>query len=149
MKGFQFRLEPVLRLRRHGLDRRRLDLARARVSLRAATRLRGALADALRAAQERRAVRMAEGLRAGELRELQHGVEHLLGEVSRADAAVRAAESAATQALAGVTEARRSVRALEILREKALAEHRRELERREQAELDEVAGRSHPVGASW
>lgn len=151
MRGFRFRLEPVLGLRRHELERRRLELGRARVGLRTAVRVRHQADDALRGGQALRAERVARGVSAGELRDLERAVEHVLGERARAEASVRAAEARVAQALGAVTSARREVRALEILREKALAEHRRELARREQAELDEVGGRSRRRGleAAW
>ncbi len=149
MKGFQFRLEPVLRVRRHALEQCRLALAKARRALREALATRSACDAVLREAQAICADRMAQGLPGGELRERRNALAHALGELAQAEAAAVAAEQQVTAALAAVTHARREVRALEILREKALTEYRREAARREQAELDEVASRVRGLEAAW
>ncbi len=150
MKGFRFRLESVLKLRRHRLEQRRLELAQAQVKANHAKALATRTADALEQGNRELEKKMAEGLSGGELRDGQRGVEALAREAERAQEAAREAARAMDRAMDLALEARRDLRALETLREKALAEYRREMERRQQNELDEIGGqRAHRHRGDW
>ncbi len=141
MKGFRFRLDPVLGVRRHELERERLGLADSerhladarQRSVRASARVDGISAD-----QARRA---AGGLAAPLFAAGRAGLARSLAERRRARELERVASQRVLAQRQRVAEAHRAVRALEILREKALVRGRREGERREQRDLDEVAGR--------
>jgi len=143
MKGFRFRLDPVLRVRRHRLDQQRQALARARAALRGAEALAARTRACFAEAGETLAARMAAGLPAGELAGLQRRIEAWASESRRAAGAVTAARDAVARAVGAVLEAHREVRVLEGLREKRLAVWQQDLARREQAELDEVGARVH------
>ncbi len=141
MNRFQFRLDPVLRVRGHELERLRAALQAAEARVRqAAEELRAGRARAEQNAHELGA-RSRTGLRAGELEVAQRGARRLYEQVRASERALAAAEARVPRARALVREAHGRVRALELLRERALAAWQREGQRREQAELDEVAGR--------
>jgi flagellar FliJ protein len=146
VRRFQFRLDPVLRVRTHELERRRTELRAAEARAReAAEELRTARARAEARASELGA-RSREGLRAGELELAQRGARRLYQQVRAGERALAAAEARGPRARGQVREAHGRVRALELLRERALAAWVREGQRREQAELDEVGARMGGAG---
>ncbi len=143
MKRFRFRLDPVLSVRRHTLEQKRLALAWTRQE-------RDRLAARLETGRERLAResehicdRMRAGMKAGEWQEAQVGIDRLQQAIARDGAALAALDARVVEARSEVLEAHTGVRAIEVLRERALAAHRLEQERRLQAELDEVASRRH------
>lgn len=138
MRAFRFRLQRILDLRLHHLERARVELAAARRTLEAravdrreAEQRASIASDALRIALDR-------GLEAGELVARQEGIERLRAEVAASRQAWEEALRELDRARARVMEAQRSARVLERLRDRALAAHRQELARREQRILDEV-----------
>jgi flagellar export protein FliJ len=139
MKGFRFRLEPVLGVREFSLERARLRLAEDVVAYERARDEVANAADTARATEQALAARLREGVAAAEVRAAAAALAD-----RRLDSQAAAERSAA--ALAQVDEARErvrgahaAVRAIEILREKAFAAWQAEWRRREQRELDEVA----------
>lgn len=141
MKRFRFRLDPLLRLRNHELDQCRMQLGRAQSEVeRALDRTKKVRVNA----QEGSALisRWAQqGVTAPELAAGQLGTFDLYREIKSCEAGEAVVREAVSQARERVVEARTRVRTVEILKERALAEHRAEASRVEQAELDELAGR--------
>ncbi|MCG8590754.1 MAG: flagellar export protein FliJ [Proteobacteria bacterium] len=141
MRGFRFRLEPVLRLRRRELDEARVALARweaqytwaAKALREAEGRAGGAL---VLVGQQARA-----GVRAGALHAAALGTARLALEVKRLRAQEHRLELQCGQARDAVKSAHARVRGLERLRERRRQEFRDRERRREQQVLDEVGGR--------
>lgn len=138
MKGFRFRLQRVLDVRRHRLEEARRTLARARQRLDVlATELRALEAQSRRAAEEMRA-ELARGLAAGKLAARQEGIYCLREDAEQRTRETEAARAELDAARLRVIEAQRGVRTLERLRERALAAYRVGCERLERRELDEA-----------
>ena len=145
MKGFVFKLEPVLSMRKREEQRRQKVLA-------GVLREQSALESAYRQAQE---LAITEE---GDLRDrLAGGVVDLRGARTQGNAIVHARSRARLVALklAGVMQqaerARRSLaeavaqrRAVELLREKQYEAWRAGVQAAERAELDEIAARARP-----
>ncbi|MFQ5418359.1 MAG: flagellar FliJ family protein [Myxococcota bacterium] len=141
MRGFRFRMDPILRLRAAQLEARRAELQRE--SLR-----RDADQQAADSADERARIsaaaleeRLAAGTTAVMFRS-EAGAQVMLRDASRR-AAARVLESASNVSAARerVVEAWRRSRALETLRQRSLVRWQREGEKREQRATDEVAAR--------
>ncbi len=134
MRGFQFRLATVLRLRRAEDERAHRALVEANAVLTALL---------LRRDEEARRtgelVRRAEATDAPALLAERHDAEVALAQLGEADR--RVAEAAGAAALAQVTwvRAHRRVQALERLEERQRAEHGAELLRQEISLLDDLA----------
>ena len=140
MKGFRFRLDSVLRLRGHELDARLRDLATANAELARARRTLGAAQKQSRRASQRLMDRAGEGIGAGDFELAERALVCARAHVKQYREAVRRAEAEAEDSRARVAAARTRVRALEILRERALRAHRERELKQEQAVLDEIAG---------
>src|SRR4029078_9241117 len=137
---FKFRLQPLLRLRIAERDQRRAELANA---IRAEEMLRGEL--------RKRADERAEPVQRG--RKLKspgsanvdallqtHRYERVLAAQSRRlETKTPQAQAEADRRRLVLVEAARQVRVLEKLRERQAAAHRREADRLETKQLDEVA----------
>lgn len=141
MKRFRFRLDPLLRLRNHELDQCRMQLGQALSEVeRALERTK----KVRRNAQEGSALIARwsqQGVTPPELAAGQLGTFDLYREIKSCEAGEAVVREAVAQARSRVVEAQTRLRTVEILKERALAEHRAETMRVEQAELDEVAGR--------
>ena len=139
MKRFRFRLDPALRVRRFERDRAARELASRR---RDAERLASAV-DSVHAELEAIHGRVASGARDGvdawRWRAAQAAVDAKAFAAARAHAALQDAEGAADAARDAWLAARRKVRSLEALRERALTRHRQDALREEQSVLDEIA----------
>ncbi|WP_324717723.1 flagellar FliJ family protein [Carboxydochorda subterranea] len=143
MKRFRFRMERILRLRRQSLDVERTKMAEA-------LRLEQAAQQAYAAGEERRVRYLAALSESVAASAPGSGVEGavlaerlgVLAELSRRRAywdvqRVEARRQVEKQR-AMVVEAHRAVRVLELLRDRRRAEYLRQLERDEQALLDEA-----------
>ena len=135
MKGFLFRLEPVLGVREFSLERARLRLAEDVVAYERARDEEAKAADAARATEQALAARLREGVDAAEVRAVAVALaDRRLGWRTRHSAAA---------ALAQVEEARERVRGRmrPCVRSrscaKAFASYKAQWRRREQRELDE------------
>jgi flagellar export protein FliJ len=144
MSKFKFRLATLLRLRESARDQRRSQLAEAyqaeEAILEQRRRVSEDLADLMRVCREvsgpgelnldrlLSARRYEVTLRA-EQRDLKEKHEAVRAEVDRRRQALVAAN--------------RSVRVLELLRDRQMEQHREEERLRQTKELDEVAGRTH------
>ncbi len=140
MRGFRFRLQPVLGLRQHELDARRRVLDRARVQEAAARRAVAVARNVAADADRELGRRLKEGLGADEVRALREGVARLYAEVTRAELRQASLREKVGQLRREALAAWARLRSLELLRGRALEAHREILERREQALQDELAG---------
>ncbi len=138
MKGFRFRLDPILRLRSYELERRRAELVRA-----------DGFAHAARLQQRRLeadaklgAARLESSAQAGAdgalLSVTADSVASLFIQAANAERTTAELTAKAGKAREAMMEARQRVRSLEKLREHKLDEHRAEALRREIRELDEM-----------
>lgn len=139
MKRFQFRLDPVLRVRRHRLDRQRVELASALAQLVRSEREEGALGRELREAEAALRTRLEGGVDGASLALALDASGRLRFRHRVCENARERAETDVAEARRRVAEAHRGVRALERLRERRRDEHQREAARREQHELEEAA----------
>ncbi len=141
MKKFAFRLEAVLKLRRHEYDRKQ------RAYLTARNRVEGMARDHEAAgvdAAERAAAwigRARGGVASERVGIEQLGIERAFVGWREAGSRLEEARGVAEQARVELTGAATRVRALETLRERALEKHRAEALREEIRELDEIASR--------
>ncbi len=138
MKAFRFRLESVLGLRRFEDERARLELARAERALAEAGEQHAAWRERVRESADALGRRLAAGLPAGLLRSSAAALETLDSRVAEAADRIGAARAQLAERRRAARLAHARKRALERLRELASAEHRRELERHAQRELDEI-----------
>jgi flagellar export protein FliJ len=139
MKGFQFRLEPVLSVREFSLERARLHLAESVTAWEHAKAEESKAADAAAATERTIATRLREGVEASEVRAVASAlVDQRLG-LQRARELVATAQVRVDEARAAVCSAHAALRSIEILREKAFAAWQVEWRRHEQRELDEIA----------
>ncbi len=139
MRGFRFRLETVLRVRRHVLERARVDAAQARIRADAAARTARERADDARRDAERLRDLLVEGIATPWLPVLQADALRAVRSARNAEQVHAGAEQSVTACGQRAIEAHARVRALERLRERALAAHRLDVGRREQRELEELA----------
>lgn len=145
-KRFQFRLEPVLRVRGAQEDEARRAFAAAQ---RAAQEQARKLADI--ATQERRARAEMADTRRGPVNLVRVRLEegYLVGVGRRIDREKQTLAKKLEEQFVKRTafvEARKKVRVLERLKERRQTEYRREVEREEQKTLDEVGGVYHRRG---
>ncbi len=141
MKRFVFRLESVLKLRRHELESCQRDLGIAQGEY---ARVKRAMETASIAASERAADLIAlgkEGVCAERFGLAQLGVEQAFRSWRRDEAQLEEVATVVERVRGEVTRAHTAVRALEKLRERALERHRAECAREEMRSLDEIAGR--------
>ncbi len=136
---FRFRLEPVLRLREHRLDRCRHDLAAAVERLAEVEREERAIAAALQAAQDALGRRIQAGVDGGSLAASLDAVDGLRGRYRACARARIDAEHGIGEARSRVAEGHRDVRVLEKLREREREAFRREADRVAQQRLEEAA----------
>ena len=139
MTTFRFALAGLLRLRSFELDTRRRELGNDTDAWRGALADRESGESAAREGERREASALAEGVDAQRAAALR---DDALARRSRAtSAALRVEETAADLATSRerVHEAWRQLQVVERLHQRALERHRRESERREQRDLDEVA----------
>ena len=139
MKSFEFRLDPVIRLRAHGLDRCRLELAAALGRREDALREVSALEQELRVSNGALEERLGAGIEGGTLSVALRAADQLRTRLERCERARHRSVVDVERARRRVAEAHAGLRALEHLREKRLHEYQRELSRRESREMDEVA----------
>lgn len=133
MRRYEFRMEPVLRVRRIEQDSAQAHLAAARRDL-------GAAEEALHDAIERyRSIPQTDGPRPATAW-LAHrsGIERTAATVVAVGAQRAHAASQEAERLAALHDARRRVVALERLDERRRAEHVLELRRAEDSEIDEL-----------
>lgn len=142
MKKFSFRLEAVLKLRRHEFERKERAFAVARS--RAAQMARDHDAAGAQAA-ERAAIwieRARLGLDSARVGVEQFGLRRAFVDWRETGARVEEAKAVAEQARIELTAAATKMRALESLRERAKERHRLEVQREEIAILDEIGARN-------
>ncbi|MGH0033703.1 MAG: flagellar export protein FliJ [Myxococcota bacterium] len=139
MRRFRFRLDPVLRLRAHRLERRRLELASAQEELTAVEREVDAIGSALRAAFGAVDGRLQEGVDAGALSSALRSTDLLRARLADCERRRSEAEARVREARERAAGAHAALRALERLRERRLVEHRKAAARGEQRELEEAA----------
>jgi flagellar export protein FliJ len=144
--AFRFRLQTVLRVRHRDFERTTVALAEAQRAVAAASDHRAACANRANAGVSELDTRLRQGLPATQLRTAAAGVEQLAAREREAIGQVRRARSGVSRATQEVMRARARVRALELLRERQALEHRREYERRQRREFDEVAARVAAAG---
>ncbi|MDP6978844.1 MAG: flagellar FliJ family protein [Myxococcota bacterium] len=142
MKKFAFRLESVLKLRRHEFERKQ------RAYLAARSRVDGIVREHEAAetdAAERAAAwitRAREGVVSERVGLEQFGIERAFVGWRDAGERLEEARAVAQQANTELTHAATRVRALETLRERALERYRTDALREEIRQLDEIAGRN-------
>lgn len=141
MKRFQFRLDPLLKLRNHELDQCRMHLGRARADLESALRKTEQVRENAREGASLVSRWEKQGVTPPELAAGQAGTFDLYRLIETSEAAEVVVRDVVVQATARVIEARTRLETIETLEERALTEHRAEALRTEQEELDEVAGR--------
>ncbi|MCP4039623.1 MAG: flagellar export protein FliJ [bacterium] len=149
MKRFVFRLESVLKLRRHELElcQRALGSAQERYK-----GIEQAMEAAGGAAAERAAewiARARVGVVSERMRLSQFGVEQAYSVWREDQRRLEEARLVAEQMRHEVAQAHTRVRALEKLREHALERHRLESQREEARDLDEVASRRRPLATRF
>ncbi|MHB0870616.1 MAG: flagellar export protein FliJ [Chloroflexota bacterium] len=140
MKGFHFRLDPVLTLRRHKEESLQVQLARSQRALEAEV---GRL-EALRWELKSQAVRLASQQTRGplDMDQLNRGSAYLAGLESRIEGQSEAVESHRRQVeqdREAVLQASREKKAMEKLREALLIAFAREEVRKEQKGAEEMA----------
>ena len=141
MMRARFRLDPILRLRERELSRAQSTLAqrlRAR-SEEAAERERWL--DHVSEGARTLAARLEVGIRAGSVQITSLAIDAARVAEKAAAARLRAQDESVTTARSAVTEARRRVRALEIVRSRFHASEQERESKRLQRDLDEVASR--------
>jgi len=139
MRAFRFRLESVLGVRRFEDERARQGHARARQGVAAAKAEHEARRVQTRLAADGLGERLDAGMPAALVRSAAAAVTALGGRVAEAETGVRQAVATLAERQGELREARTRLRALEKLRAKAEASHRRESLARAQRELDELA----------
>jgi len=137
---FKFRLQPLLRLRIAERDQRRAELAKA---IRAEEMLRGELRklgdERAEAVQRGRKLKSPGSANVDALLQT-HRYERVLAAQSRQlETQITQVQAEAERRRLVLVEADRQVRVLEKLRERQAAAHRREADRLETKQLDEVA----------
>ncbi len=141
MKGFRFRLDPLLSVRVFELQR----LVAALESARRAYAEHGRRADGVHRARERHAAqtahRLREGVAAGALYELARVEQAWCAEGIELAGRDEALRAAVETTVGEVRAAQDRVESLERLRERKVQHWRREVERRAQSEIDERAQR--------
>ncbi len=139
MKGFHFRLDSLLHLRSFETERARIELSQRRQQAAAAAaavrRTLGAIAEA----SSQLELQLSSGVAAAQLQLAQSGLYHLHDTAQRQTRSASKARARIAPARDAVQRAWSKQRALEILRERALSAYRKEQERREQKEFDEIA----------
>jgi flagellar export protein FliJ len=146
MKRFRFRLDTVLKVRRHELTLKRTDLSRAQAEVR---RLAEWLVELGKRAQQgsiQLYERARAGMSAGEFAAGYRGataIHQTIGDARTEEAAARVEVDRRRE---GVLDAHARVRTLEKLRERAQLEYSQHASRIEQAELDEIAARRSGAG---
>ncbi len=139
MKGFRFRLEPVLGVREFSLERARLGLAGAVQTHEVAVIEEARANEDARRSESSLSERLRAGLDAREARAGAAALDDVRARAREASERRAAARARVEEERARVRDAHRAVRSLEILREQAFAAWQAEWRRREQRELDEVA----------
>ena len=145
MKRFAFRLESVLKLRRHELETRQRTLALALSGLADVERT---TESASIAASERAAEFSAsakDGVSSQRLGFFQLAVENAFRSWRNSRVSVLAEQMVVTQAREEVVRSHTDVRAIEKLRERAVERYDADCAREEMGLLDEVAGRTRSL----
>lgn len=138
MRGFRFRLDRVLELRRNALETRRRELVQAQIEHRSLVQQAREVELRSRDAVRRIRAELREGVPAGTLAVRQQAADRMRAAVSRAELRADESRVRVEQERVRVVGAQRATRILERLRDKALARYRVERARFEQRELDEV-----------
>ena len=138
MKAFRFRLDPVVAVRRFELDRARTELGEAERATARADERHQAWRERRTQSGEELAAAVTAGVRAGGLHSAAAALTSLAERVAEAEAGLAQARADAAERRQRALEARTRLRALERLRERAAALHRRDEARREQRDLDEI-----------
>ncbi|MHC4605420.1 MAG: flagellar export protein FliJ [Planctomycetota bacterium] len=138
-KAFKYRLEPLLRYRKHLEEEKRRALGQARAAVMEQNR---ALLDLLRAEEEGKkefaGMKSAGTLRVGRIRLQEQYLNSLAGQIRRGYETLRVRLLNEEKARRELAEARKKVRVLERLRERQRDRYNYELGRQERKELDEV-----------
>lgn len=140
MSKFKFRLETLLRLRDTARDERRAQLAKAYQAEEILSRQRQQLDDDLNELSDHNRLAAAPGqLNVDRLLDARRYELVLKSQQLHVDQQQQALETEIERRRQMLVEANRQVRVLEQLREKQLERHRREENRQEIKQLDEVA----------
>lgn len=143
MRGFHFRLQPLLTVRQATRDEQRTELARAQVAQRLAFEQRKAVQDTLAAEHDRVRANAASGpLDVGRLARSSRYAATLRARLEELLAEERAAAARVERTRDALIEADRGVRVLEKLRERQLEQFDREQRAAETKQLDEIAARA-------
>ena len=138
MRGFRFRLDAVLHVREHELERRRVTLGEVLTLEARARRRSDADTASLVEAERTFSARIERGSSGGEVASAARAVLRLAARSNARQGEVATLEAKVSASREAVRGAHARVRGLEILRMRALTAHRNELERRERIELDEA-----------
>ena len=141
MKGFRFRLERLLRLRRYEFEQARRAWLMAKEQHSASTKARCDLENRSNEQIESLHAHIQNGIQASKAGIVFRSLAGMQQKVSEAKQIEENARKKAQKMREHSLKARSRMRSLELLREKTLAEFRFEQQRREQYELDEVAAR--------
>ena len=139
MKKFQFRLDPVLKLRKYKERMAQMALAKAQVEL------KNAMSELDSAKMREQAARSAwtAGLEKGMWdAEFKMHADHVRGleqETKAAESLIIQLEEIVAQRQKGVLDAAASRKTMDLLKDSRLAEYRIEAERADQKEADELA----------
>lgn len=148
MAPFRFRLDKVLRLRRHELETARRQFQNAVAAEQAAEQALLALRAEMAARVAGALSREAGGMTALAFAVHRRHLAHLQEQAQQAEAAWLAARAEAARRRQALVLTRRRERVLERLRELRLAQHSGEAQQQELARLDELAvqARARPPG---
>ncbi len=143
MRRFTFRLDPVIRVRSHELEGARRELAKGLAVLQAHERALVSAKSQVARAGARLVDRARSGISAGEFALADRAIVAGYRVVDASERELRQAEERVARLRGRVAEAHTRLRGLELMRERALAEHEARERRQVQEELDEIAGRLH------
>jgi flagellar protein FliJ len=142
-KPFTFRLERVRELREHAEGQAKEHLAASLSQQMRGAAMLAQAAERLAAAKDTRREQAGGVLSAQDLVAHERWAQALERDHQAAEAALQRLEAEVDQRRAALGEASRNREVLERLKETRREEHAREMARREGAELDEIALRSH------
>jgi len=149
MKKFNFRLEPILKLRKQQEDQKKRAVGDLLAEINALQRQALEMADAIRR-QDRALRQNVRGtVDINWIAYYQGYVTHLRQSISQKIDEVAQIQKKLVQARHELTEAARQTKILEKLKEKRKQRYEKELRRREIGELDEIAAQQcHPARSS-
>lgn len=140
-KRFRWRLDTVKRVKEREADSRREALALAQRNLREAEDAKAKL-EAERESQHERLRGGGSGkLNPGDLQTTHAFLQNIAERIEAQDAVIKEAMEAVSQAREALVEASKETKILENLRDREHEVHKRDERKRDQAQLDETAGR--------